>query len=419
MKTPIVMLCLALTASAIAAPAPAPNPMSGRTVAQLAKILRSDAPEMDRANAALALVEIVTPPATTKGKKDKKAPEWELKVPKGFVDTCMIGLVDRASAVRFYSGQALAAVGTEAVPALTKAVASDSDDVKISAIHAVGMMARKIGGKKGGADVDLTPVFGKAIPALRKALKDDNYIVRETACATFSRLGAAGGPAIDDLVARLGDEQFCVVNRAVHAVAAADPSGAKSVPALVATLKSKHDVREFIAKELAGMGQAAKGAVPALSELAGADKNSWHVALASAKALLTIVTYDEKPKQDAVVAERKVAIGAIAGAIAKQDAKFLQARLRNVLFTHTGYCPIGSEIEPLMPWLVETLRQWAASEPGYYPPPRAELCLLLANVGQRYRTDYLVALAKELKAAKDTKEGCLKDLKPILDLEGK
>jgi hypothetical protein len=143
------------------------------------------------------------------------------------------------------------------------------------------------------------------------------------------------------------------------------------------------------------------------------------VALQSTKALLVIVTYEEKPVQDALVAERKQALGAIATAIPNQDAKFLQARIRNILFDHVGYCPIGAEIDPLLPWLEQTLRDWAKADPGSYPPPRDRLCVLLARIGENYKKDQLVALAKELKAANDTKESCIKDLEPILNLETK
>jgi len=424
-KIQISILCLALATSVMAARKAEPNPMSGKSVAQLREVLQSEAPEMDRANAALALGEKVTPPATEKGKKGKKdkkgqkTPEWELKVSDGFVDTCAIGLKDRAGSVRFYSGKALVPVGADALGALTKAAACDNDDTRISAIHAVGMMAKSMAGKKGGPQVDLAPVFGSAVPVLRKALKDKNYIVRETACGTFARLGTAGAPAIDDLIALLDDKQFCVVNQAVHAVAAVDPGGDKSVPALVKALESEHDVREFIVKELGAMGQRAKDAVPALSKLAGEDKNSWHVALQSTKALLTIVTYRDKPEKDAVVAQRKQALGAIARVVAGQDAIFLQARIRNTLLDHKGYCPIGAEIEPMMPWLEKTLRQWAKVQRGHYGPPRDLLCAFAARIGQNYKKDHLIAIAKELKAAKDTNKDALKDLDIILKLEDK
>ena len=61
-KLGITILCMAIAAGAVAAPPPPPNPMSGKSVAELAKVLESDAPEVDRANAALALSELVTPP---------------------------------------------------------------------------------------------------------------------------------------------------------------------------------------------------------------------------------------------------------------------------------------------------------------------------------------------------------------------
>ena len=72
-----------------------------------------------------------------------------------------------------------------------------------------------------------------------------------------------------------------------------------------------------------------------------------------------------------------------------------------------------------MPWLEQTLREWAKAEPGRYPPPVDRLCVFLARIGQNYKRDYVVALAKELKAAKDTNESCLKYLEPMLNLEKK
>lgn len=411
------MFCIALAASALAAPPLPANPMSGKTVADLAKILESDAPEMDRANAALALAEFVTPPDSPKG---KKAPEWELKIPEGFLDACTIGLADRAGSVRFYSSHALAQAGADALPALVEAAKTDNDDQKISAIHGIAMMAREMGGgRKGGPQGDMTKVFGPAVPVLRKALKDENYIVRETACATLSRLGTAGAPALDDLIALLKDKHFCVVNRAVEAVAAADPSGARSVPALLDALESEHDVREFIVKEFAAMGKAAKPAVPALCKLVGEDKNSWQVALESTKALLRIVTYEDKPAQDAMVAQRNQALSAIGKALMKQDAKFLQARIRNTVLDHAGYCPIGPEAEPLVEWFEQALREFAATEKGHFGPPLPRVVRFLAGVGKTYKTEHLVALAKELQAAKDTREAWRKEFAPLLKLESK
>ena len=422
-KSLIPILTLALAAGAMAAKPPPPNPMSGKSVAELHAILKKgDAPEIDRANAALALSEFVSPPqeekGKKKGKKDKNAPEWELKIPDGFLDAGATGLADRASAVRFYSGQALALAGAEALPTLLKAAGSGNDDEKISAIHAIGMMAKQMGRKK-GTPVDLVAVFGSAVPTLRKALKDGNSIVRETACATFSRLGTAGAPAIDDLSACLEDENFSVVNRAVHAVAALDPGGAKSVPALVKALESEHDVREFIVKELGAMDKAAKAAVPALCKLVGEDKNSWQVALTATRALLRIVTYDEKPETDEMVAERNQALSVIGRTMMTQDAKFLQARIRNTVLDHTGYCPIGKDAEPLVECLEETLREFAKTEKGYWGPPLPRLCELLAEVGGEYKTKELAALAKELKAADDTQEVWREEFEPLLKLEKK
>ncbi len=420
----LALLCLLPAAGVVAAPPKAPpNPMSGKSVVQLGKVLESGASEMDRVHAALAFKDMVSPPGAAGGKRGKKGgktPEWELEIPEGFIDACMTGLADRSCAVRFYSAQALELAGADALPALTKAVGSDNDDCRVSAMHAIGMMAKKTGAsKKRAGEVDLAPIFGSAVPALRKALKDKNYIVRETACATLARLGTAGAAALGDLIALLEDEHFCVVNQAVHAVAAADPGCTKSVPALVKALESEHEVREFIVKELGNMGQTAKGAVPALCGLVGLGKNSWHVALESTRALLKIVTYDAEPAQDAVIAERNQALSAIGTALMNQDAKFLQARIRNAVLDNRGYCPIGEGAEPLVEWFEQTLREYVKTERGHYGPPLPKVSRLLAEIGRHYKTEHLLALAKELKAAEDTKEAWLEDFEPMLKLEGR
>lgn len=403
-----------------AAPAPAPNPLSGKSVGELGKILGSSASEMERAHAAGALGEMVAPPEKPKGKRGGKVPDWEPQIPDGFIDACTTGLADPSGAVRFYSGQAMARAGVEALPALVMAAQSGNDATRISAIHAIGMMARTTGdGRKGASDTDPAPVFGSAVPVLRDALEDDNYIVREVACATFSRLGVAGAPALDELIACLEDDEFCVVNRAVHAVAAADPGGTRSVSALVKTLGSQHDVREFIVKELGRMGPAAKDAVPALCALAGEDKNSWQVALESAKALLGIVTYDEEPVRDAVAAERRQALRAIGEALVNQEAKFLQARVRNAVLDHRGWCPVGAEAEPLVEWFEQALREYSRTEKGHFGPPLPAVVGFLAGVGRQYKTGHLVALAGELKAAPDTREAWRTEFEPILKLENK
>ena len=118
-----------------------------------------------------------------------------------------------------------------------------------------------------------------------------------------------------------------------------------------------------------------------LCKLVGEDKNSWYVALESVKALLTIITYDEKPAQDAVVAERQRALSAIGTTLINQDAKFLQARIRNAVLANSGYCPIGAEAEPLVEWCEQTLREWAKTEKGHFGPPLPRLCQLLAAGG--------------------------------------
>ena len=86
---------------------------------------------------------------------------------------------------------------------------------------------------------------------------------------------------------------------------------------------------------------------------------------------------------------------------------------------NVGYCPIGEGTDPLIEAFEQVLRDWAKMEKGYYGPAVPKLCQMLAEIGQNYKTEHLVALAKELKAAKDTNEIWRKEFDAILKLEGK
>ena len=86
---------------------------------------------------------------------------------------------------------------------------------------------------------------------------------------------------------------------------------------------------------------------------------------------------------------------------------------------HTGYCPIGEGCDPLVQWLQKALREWAPVKPGYWGTPVNDICKCLAKIGQTYKKDEIVALAKELKAAKDTHASALEGLELIINLEKK
>ena len=73
------------------------------------------------------------------------------------------------------------------------------------------------------------------------------------------------------------------------AVAAVDPEGVQSVPALVRVLGNQtHDVREFVCQELGKMGPRAESAMPALVILLDTDKNNWFAGKAAADALIRL-----------------------------------------------------------------------------------------------------------------------------------
>ena len=72
-----------------------------------------------------------------------------------------------------------------------------------------------------------------------------------------------------------------------------------------------------------------------------------------------------------------------------------------------------------MQYLEKALRRWAPVKPDYWGTPLNNICAWLVKIGQTYKKDEFVALAKELQAAKDTHESARKGLELIIKLENK
>ncbi len=395
------VLILSLTSVSVAV-AKEPSPLAGVALPKLATMLQKGDDEVTRLNAAEALALKIPAKALPKGKAI--APPVDASGP-AVVALLLQGLQDEASSVRYVCRQALGRSGAVALDGLIAALASPVVDVRSYAADALGDMG-------GYPDFDALPM-DKAVPALRKALRDKNYAVRVSAAMALKKFGRRSAPALPELIKLLKDDEWAVVDAAVQAVAAADPSGVKSVPALVMVLKNqKHDLREFVCNELAAMGQNAKAGIPALITLLDADAESWFAGKGAGDALAKIISIDPRnpPVEDKLVDERPKVIAALAKSVTTQKVPFMtDDRLSSLL---NCKCEIGPEVLPALPVVKQRLQEWiyAPMRPWV---PRRELLAFLATAGKNDKEN-TVAFVEELIA--DEKVDQAKGLKELNDL---
>ncbi len=101
-----------------------------------------------------------------------------------------------------------------------------------------------------------------AVPALIKALNNENARVRENAAWALKKMGEKTVEAVPALIKALKDEDARVCENSVNALAI---MGEKAVPALIKALKDENALaRKNAARTLAKIGEKAVEAVPAL-----------------------------------------------------------------------------------------------------------------------------------------------------------
>jgi len=215
--------------------------------------------------ASQAIAEINGAPAKT-STLEQLLQAWRAGTQKstsGAVKKTCSSLIDCESAVTYgnlsekaYAAGVLSTMGASAVPALTKALTDENEHIRDIAATSL----RRIG-----------PDAKDAIPALIKLLGDN---------ATFrtaqDALGSIGKAAIPDLIALFPEpeegtetkeaksQRWRIRRRAVSVFGAI---GAVAVPELIEILNSENDdglSQDFAAEALGDIGPAAKDAVPAL-----------------------------------------------------------------------------------------------------------------------------------------------------------
>lgn len=120
-----------------------------------------------------------------------------------------------------------------------------------------------------------TMVFGtmgaQGVPALLKALKDQDAAVRGAGIDALSQMGSAAHVAIPDLIKALDDSDPDVPWRAANALGT---MGSNAAPALTNALREKRGaVRRLVVDALGEIGAAAKVAVPVLVQILERDND--------------------------------------------------------------------------------------------------------------------------------------------------
>ncbi|MGH7169678.1 MAG: HEAT repeat domain-containing protein [Gemmataceae bacterium] len=156
-----------------------------------------------------------------------------------------------ADVIRAGARLALARIGTPAVPALIAALKDKQEDVAPLAGEALGW---------------ILPPPKEAVPALRKALKNDRAHAAVYAHA-LGQLGPLASPAVPELTELLADAD--ARSEAAVALVRIDPKQAdKVVPLLVKDLQAEEEKqRQTAVLALARLGPAAQAAADALAAL--------------------------------------------------------------------------------------------------------------------------------------------------------
>jgi len=165
-------------------------------------------------------------------------------------------LIDEEPWVRHEAGRALVRVGARErdVAALVRRLASADHEV-------AQMLAEALAG-----------VGTPAVPALREALRSDDARTRRRAVTALEFAGRHAAEALPDLIDLMQHKDAALRRQAGAAVRRIGPWGADYVPELVDRLRGADDQARWVAAQVLGLiGPAAKEAIPALKAMREED----------------------------------------------------------------------------------------------------------------------------------------------------
>ena len=152
---------------------------------------------------------------------------------------------------------ALGAIGKPAVERLIDALAAEKEAFDMEPILHICDAAH-----------GLAAIGAPAVPALITALEDERENVRASAVYALGEMGLVAAEAVDGLIGLLTDESEEVRRHATSALGMIKEPVSKTVPALVRVLEDREDtdLAFFAAQALTRIGPDAPEAIPALQE---------------------------------------------------------------------------------------------------------------------------------------------------------
>jgi HEAT repeat protein len=210
---------------------------------------------------------------------------------------------DKDESVRKWAASALLKFGPDAKPALADLRAALMDKSEGVAMWAIVVLSRL--GPDGSAALaaalgekgcrqrdsvayflgDLGPHSKDLVPALRKALDDEDAGVRWAAADALLRIDPDTGArlAVPVLARLAADKDYESRKYVLESLIEIGPPARAAVPTLIEILKAKQKYRGLAARALGRIGPDARAAVPALVEALDSDKDG--VGYAAAEAL--------------------------------------------------------------------------------------------------------------------------------------
>ena len=173
------------------------------------------------------------------------------------VPTLIDALEDSYEPVRRNAIYALGAIGKPAVELLIDALDAEKEAFEMEPILHICDAAH-----------GLAAIGATAVPALVSALEDERENVRASAVYALGEMGPVAAEAVDALITLLTDESDEVRRHAVSALGMIKVPTSKTVPALVEVLEDREDtdLAFFAAQALTRIGPDATEAIPALRE---------------------------------------------------------------------------------------------------------------------------------------------------------
>jgi HEAT repeat protein len=165
-------------------------------------------------------------------------------------------LKDKDLKVRRAAAVALIQMGRtnkETLEVLLEDMHSRDKDVRKAAVWALGQVSKQVG--------------AAILPALRKALKDEDEEVRGHAAQALGEMGLAAREAVPDLIETLHHKAWTTRLDAASALGEIGPAAKAAVPALIQALDDPEErVQKWAIHALKEIGTDARAAVPALTK---------------------------------------------------------------------------------------------------------------------------------------------------------